>query len=168
MIACQENAARLFDSGDLVGIFPEGIRGSFTPYKRTYKLRDFAKSAFARIAIENQVPIVPCAVIGHAEIFPIIGRIDSSYVVKEFGWPYLPIAPMFPLAPIPLPSKWHVRFLEPIRVNDRYPPGAAEDPRVVREISGLVRQRIQAALDEMVARRRWIFFGSIFGHGSHG
>src|SRR5260370_16532619 len=114
VIASQENAAKLFAAGDLVGIFPEGIRGSFTPYKTTYKLRDFAKSAFAKIAIENQVPIVPCAVIGHSEIFPIIGRIDSSYVTKELGWPYLPIAPIFPLPPIPLPSKCPVPLLVPL------------------------------------------------------
>src|SRR5260370_12349213 len=53
VIASQENAAKLFAAGELVGIFPEVIRGSFTPYKSTYKLRDFAKSAVARIAIEH-------------------------------------------------------------------------------------------------------------------
>ena len=134
VIASQENAAKLFAAGDLVGIFPEGIRGSFTPYKTTYKLRDFSKSAFAKIAIENQVPIVPCAVIGHSEIFPIIGRIDSSFVVKETGWPYLPIAPMFPLAPIPIPSKWHVRVLEPVGMQG-LKPADAENVKLVRDSS---------------------------------
>src|SRR5260370_9085961 len=65
VIASQENAAKLFAAGELVGIFPEGIRGSFTPYKTTYKLRDFPKSAFANIPFENQAPIVPSPLSAH-------------------------------------------------------------------------------------------------------
>ena len=33
------------------------------------------------------------------------------------GLPYLPIAPMFPLASVPLPSKWHVRVLPPVALE---------------------------------------------------
>jgi 1-acyl-sn-glycerol-3-phosphate acyltransferase len=160
VIANQENAARLFASGNLVGIFPEGIRGSFTPYKTTYKLRDFAKSAFAKIAIENQVPVVPCAVIGHSEIFPIIGRINSSYVTKEFGWPYLPIAPMFPLAPIPIPSKWHVRVLDPVPMSG-LAPSDAENARLVREFSRYIQEIVQRNIDDMLPKRKSIFWGKV-------
>ena len=160
VIASQENAAKLFAAGELVGIFPEGIRGSFTPYKTTYKLRDFAKSAFAKIAIENQVPIVPCAVIGHSEIFPIIGRIDSSYVTREFGWPYLPIAPMFPLAPIPIPSKWHVRVLDPVSVRG-LSPSDAENAKLVRDFSRYIQDIVQRNIDDMRPRRRSIFWGKV-------
>ena len=160
VIANQENAAKLFAAGDLVGIFPEGIRGSFTPYKSTYKLRDFAKSAFAKIAIENQVPIVPCAVIGHSEIFPIIGRINSSYVTKEFGWPYLPIAPMFPLAPIPIPSKWHVRVLNPVSVQGLRP-ADAENARLVRDFARYIQDIVQRNIDDMLPKRKSIFWGKV-------
>ena len=90
VIASQENAQRLFAEEQLVGIFPEGIRGTFSRYRETYRLRDFAKTGFAQIAIVNRAPVIPAAVVGHAEIFPIIGRIDSSYVTREFGWPFLP------------------------------------------------------------------------------
>ena len=158
VIASQENAAKLFAAGDLVGIFPEGIRGAFTPYKSTYKLRDFSKSAFAKIAIENQVPIVPCAVIGHSEIFPIIARINSSYVTKEFGWPYLPIAPMFPLAPIPIPSKWHVRVLDPVSVRS-FRPADAENVKLVRDFSRYIQDIVQRNIDDMLPRRKSIFWG---------
>jgi len=160
VIASQENAARLFASGDLVGIFPEGIRGTFTPYKRTYKLRDFSKSAFAKIAIENQVPIVPCAVIGHAEIFPILGRIDSSFVTKEFGWPYLPVAPPFPLAPIPIPSKWHVRVLDPVGMQG-LKPADAENIALVRDFSRHIQAIVQRNIDDMLPKRKSIFWGNV-------
>jgi 1-acyl-sn-glycerol-3-phosphate acyltransferase len=160
VIASQENAELLFRDESLVGIFPEGIRGSFTPYKRTYKLRDFSKSAFAKIAIENQSPIIPAAVIGHSEIFPIIGRIDSSYITREFGWPYLPIAPMFPLAPVPIPSKWHVRVLPPVPLHG-LKPSDAENVRVVRDFSRYIQELIQHNIDDMVRRRKHIFWGRV-------
>lgn len=160
VVASQENAARLFAAGELVGVFPEGIRGSFTPYKTTYKLRNFSKSAFARIAIENQVPIVPCAVIGHSEIFPIIGRIDSSFVTREFGWPYFPIAPMFPLAPIPIPSKWHVRVLDPVPVSG-LSPGDAENAKLVSAFSRHIQDIVQRNIDDMLPKRKSIFWGRV-------
>ncbi len=160
VIANQENAARLFAAENLVGIFPEGIRGTFTPYKRTYRLRDFSKSAFVKIAIENQTPIIPCAVIGHSEIFPIIGRINSSYVTREFGWPYLPIAPMFPLAPVPIPSKWHVRVLPPVTLEGLRPEDA-ENVRLLREFSHYIQGIVQRNIDDMLPKRKSIFWGKV-------
>lgn len=161
VIANQENAARLFEAGNLVGIFPEGIRGAFSPYKQAYRLRDFSRTAaFAKMAIEHQAPIVPAAVVGHAEIFPIIGRIDSSYLTREFGWPYLPIAPMFPLAPVPIPSKWHVRVLPPVPFEG-LKPADAEDARLVKDFAGHVQQLLQANIDDMRSRRKHIFWGRV-------
>jgi 1-acyl-sn-glycerol-3-phosphate acyltransferase len=158
VVASQENATKLFDQGEIVGIFPEGIRGTFSPYKTTYKLRNFSKSGFARMAVENQAPVIPSAVIGHAEIFPIIGRIDSSWVVKELGWPYLPIAPMFPLAPIPIPSKWHVRVLEPVQLQG-LKPADAENDRLMKSFSDHIQHIIQVNIDDMLPRRKSIFWG---------
>ena len=161
VIASQENAARLFAEENLVGILPEGIRGTFLPYRETYKLRDFTRSAFAQIAIENQAPIIPAAVIGHAEIFPIIGRIDSAYLKKVTGWPYFPIAPPFPFLPVvPLPSKWHVRVLEPISLAGLSPEDARNE-RLTRDLSRYVQSVMQRNIDQMVARRKRIFWGRV-------
>ncbi len=160
VIASQENAARLFGREELVGIFPEGIRGSFTPYRRTYQLRDFAKSAFAKVAIENQAPIIPSVVIGHSEIFPIIGRINSSFAVKELGWPYFPIAPMFPLAPIPIPSKWHVRVLPPVPFEG-LTPADAENAKLVRDFARHIQNIVQSNINDMLPKRKNIFWGKV-------
>lgn len=160
VIASQENATRLFDQENIVGIFPEGIRGTFLPYKRTYKLKDFSRSEFARIAVENQAPILPAAVIGHAEIFPIVGRIDSGFVVKELGWPYLPIAPPFPLLPVPLPVKWHVRMLKPVPL-DGLKPADAENVRLMKDFSRHVQDIIQKNIDDMLPKRKSFLFGRV-------
>ncbi len=160
VVASGENARRLFAREELVGIFPEGIRGAFTPYKSAYRVRDFSKSAFVKLAIENQAPIVPAAVIGHAEIFPILARIDSSFVTREFGWPYLPIAPMFPLAPVPIPSKWHVRILPPVSLAGLRPEDA-ENAALVRDMSHYVQEIVQRNVDDMLPKRKSIFWGRV-------
>ncbi|MBK9166059.1 MAG: 1-acyl-sn-glycerol-3-phosphate acyltransferase [Bryobacterales bacterium] len=160
VIANQVNAERLFNDEDLVGIFPEGIRGAFSRRPYAYKVRDFARSAFAKIAIENQAPLVLSTVVGHWEIFPIIGRIDSTWFSKTYGWPYVPIAPMFPLAPIPIPSKWHVRVLPPIPVSGLRREDA-ENPRLVKEFANYVQAVMQRNLDDMRGKRRSIFWGRV-------
>jgi 1-acyl-sn-glycerol-3-phosphate acyltransferase len=160
VVASQQNATRLFEGENLVGMFPEGIRGAFTPYKSAYKLRDFSKSGFARMAIVNQAPVIPVAVVGHAEIFPIIARINSSLVTKTLGWPYLPIAPMFPLAPVPIPSKWHVRVLEPVPLQGLRP-ADADNAQLVQDFSRYIQDIVQKNIDQMVSRRKHIFWGRV-------
>lgn len=160
VVASQENATRLFEQESLVGMFPEGIRGTFTPYKQTHRLRDFTKSGFAEMAVRNQAPILPAAVIGHAEIFPIVGRINSGWVVKELGWPYLPIAGLFPLAPIPFPSKWHVRML-PVVPLQGLKPADAENPRLMKEFGRYIQNLVQKNIEDMASKRKHVLWGKV-------
>jgi 1-acyl-sn-glycerol-3-phosphate acyltransferase/nucleoside-diphosphate-sugar epimerase len=161
--ACQESADFILGNDGLLGIFPEGIHGAFTPYREAYRLQEFGRDAFVKIALRNRAPIIPFVTVGSVEIFPILGRIKWRFLTRYAEWPCLPITPTFPLLPLPLPSKWHTRFLPPIHVEDHYPPEAAHDRATVKAISLQVRARMQQAVDEMLKRRRSIFFGSTFG-----
>jgi len=163
VVASQTNANKLFARGELVGIFPEGINGAFRMFKGAYKIGEMSRNAFARMAIENGVPLIPAATIGHVEIFPILARVNSSFVVRHTGWPFLPITPTFPLLPIPLPTKWHIRYLEPVPISG-YAPSDATNPKVVNELAETVRDVMQRNIDEMLRRRKHIFFGNIFDH----
>jgi 1-acyl-sn-glycerol-3-phosphate acyltransferase len=165
VVACRENAERVLESGQLLGIYPEGIRGAFTPYRRAYRVGPSWRNDCVAIALRHRVPIVPFVTLGSAEIFPILGRIRSRRWKAYAEWPFVPITPTFPLLPVPLPSKWHTLFLEPMRVGDEYPPEAADDPAVVRAIGAELKDRIEHALDDLRRRRRSIFFGSIFRSG---
>jgi 1-acyl-sn-glycerol-3-phosphate acyltransferase/nucleoside-diphosphate-sugar epimerase len=162
VIACQENADRVLQDDQLLGFYPEGIHGAFTLYRHAYRLGKFGRNEFVKTALRNRAPIVPFVTVGSPEIFPIIGKIDWHWWKRLTQWPFFPIAPPFPLLPIPLPSKWHTQFLEPIHVEDQYGPEAAEDKAIVRMISRDVRDRMQAAVDAMLERRRSIFYGSVF------
>lgn len=157
--ASQENADWVLGRGELLGIFPEGIRGAFTRYKDAYRLRKFGRDEYVGMALRHRVPIVPFVTIGHAEIFPILAKIRWGWWERFSEWPCLPITPTMSL--IPLPSKWHTWFLEPVDLAG-YPPEAAEDRAIIQAISQSLQERLQTAIDAMLARRKSIFFGSIF------
>jgi 1-acyl-sn-glycerol-3-phosphate acyltransferase len=159
IVACQENAAWVLGNDELLGFFPEGIRGAFSMYRDAYRLKKFGRDEFVKMALRNRAPLVPFVTVGNAEIFPILGKIEWRWFKKYTEWPFLPIAPPFV---VPLPSKWHMRFLEPMPIHLLHPPEAADDPAVVRKISLEVRGRMEEALAEMLSKRRSIFFGSIF------
>ena len=167
IVACQDNADWVLERGGLLGMFPEGIHGAFTPYRTAYKLGKFGRDEYVKMALRNGAPIVPFVTVGSAEIYPILGRLDWKWVKRATEWLYLPLAPNFPFPGLPLPSKWHTRFLEPIHVERQYGPEAADDPAIVRQISREVRARMQTAIDEMLARRKSIFRGSVFQGSGH-
>lgn len=162
VIASQQSADRVLESDELLGIFPEGIHGAFTSYRNAYQLQEFGRDAFVKMALRNRAPIVPFVTVGSAEIFPILGKIKSRLWTRYADWPFIPLTPTFPLIPIPLPSKWHTQFLAPIHIEKDYPPEAVRDRSIVKAISLEVRTRMQQAVNDMLARRKSIFFGSIF------
>jgi 1-acyl-sn-glycerol-3-phosphate acyltransferase/nucleoside-diphosphate-sugar epimerase len=162
IIACQENADYVLSRDGLLGIFPEGVRGAFRMYRDAYALDRFGRSDFVRLALRHQAPIIPFVILGTAEIFPILGKIEWSWWKRNTGWPFIPITPTFPLLPVPLPTKWHLQVLPPMPTRDVYSPEAAENTAVVSRIGGAVRDRMQQVLNVMRRRRRCIFFGSIF------
>ncbi len=168
IIACQENADWVLGNDELLGMFPEGIQGAFTMYRDAYRLGKFGRDEYVKMALRHGAPIVPFVTVGSAEIYPILWRVDSRLVRRVAEWPFLPIAPNFPLPGLPLPSKWHTRFLEPLPVGRLHSPAAAEDPEVVRAISREVRARMEAAIQDMLARRKSIFRGAIFERGAAG
>jgi len=162
IIACQENADYVLGRDELLGVFPEGIRGAFRMYREAYVLDRFGRSDFVKMALRHGAPIVPFVILGTAEMFPIFGKIEWSWWKRNTEWPFIPITPTFPLLPIPLPTKWHLQVLPPMRVHELYSPDAADDVRVVGRIGNEVRDRMQQVLNAMRRRRRSVFFGSIF------
>jgi 1-acyl-sn-glycerol-3-phosphate acyltransferase len=158
-LACQEDAERLLASNQLVAVFPEGFKGLGKPYADRYKLQRFGRGGFVSAALRAQVPIIPTAIVGSEEIFPLIARAPG--VARLLGLPYFPITPLFPwLGPvgmIPLPSKWIIQFGEAI-ATDELGPGAADDPMIVFNITDQVRETIQQTLYALLVQRRSAFF----------
>jgi 1-acyl-sn-glycerol-3-phosphate acyltransferase/nucleoside-diphosphate-sugar epimerase len=164
---CRENADYVLQRDELLAFYPEGIQGAFRYYRGVYELGKFGRDEYVKFALRNQAPIVPFVTVGSAEIFPVLAKFNWRWWKEKSLWPCFPIAPPFPLFPLPFPTKWHTRFLEPLHIEHHYPPEAANDAAVVRAISQEVRRRMQDAIDEMLKRRTSLFFGSIFSSETH-
>ncbi|MET9559837.1 lysophospholipid acyltransferase family protein [Streptomyces tauricus] len=156
--ARMDNALRLLERGELVGVMPEGYKGLGKPFAERYRLRRFGRGGFAAAALRTGTPIVPCAVLGAEEIYPMVA--DARPVARLLGLPYFPITPTFPLlgplGAIPLPTKWTIRFGTPLP-TDHYAQDALEDPMFVHKLSDEVRDTVQDMLTEMVRERRSVF-----------
>jgi 1-acyl-sn-glycerol-3-phosphate acyltransferase len=158
-LAHTEDALRLLDSGELVGVWPEGFKGVGKHYRDRYKLQRFGRGGFVEVALRAQVPIVPVAIVGAEEIYPIVGNV--RWLARLLGFPYFPITWQFPwlgpLGLVPLPSRWTIEFGEPIDTTG-YGPEAADDPMLVFELVDRVRDTIQQMLYRNLVGRRSIFF----------
>jgi 1-acyl-sn-glycerol-3-phosphate acyltransferase len=152
--AAPANADALLRAGELVGVFPEGFRGIGKPFADRYQLQRFGRGGFAATAIRAGVPLIPCAIIGAEEIYPMLG--NAKKVADLLRLPYFPITPLFPwLGPVgmvPLPSRWIIELCPPVR-TDCYRPGDEADPAAVFDLSGRVRGTIQRKLDDLLAER---------------
>jgi 1-acyl-sn-glycerol-3-phosphate acyltransferase len=157
-VACNQDAEALLARGELVAVWPEGFKGIGKLYRDRYKLQRFGRGGFVTSAIRAGVPIIPVSIVGAEEIYPMI--YDVKTVARLLGLPYVPVTPFFPwlgpLGLVPLPSKWHIEFGEPIR-TDHFDRSDADDPMVVFELTDNVRETIQQSLYRILARRKNIF-----------
>ena len=153
--ASMETALPMLARGDLVAVFPEGLRGVGKLYRERYRLARFGRGGFVRLAREAQVPLLPVAVLGAEEIHPVIGKITRF--AEPLGIPYIPITPTFPwlgpLGLLPVPTKWTIQIGKPIAPPK---PGDEEGtPRVAEDVRGA----IDGMIADLLAQRRSILFG---------
>jgi 1-acyl-sn-glycerol-3-phosphate acyltransferase len=155
--ATPDAADRLLAAGDLLGVFPEGSAGARKPWRDRYTLVRFGRGGFVKVALRAGAPIVPCAIVGSEEASAGIAR--TGWLAERLGVPLLAANPALRLAPaaaLPLPSRWTLRFGEPIDVAG-LSREAADDPAVVNGLAERARAAIQSMLDEDVASRTSVF-----------
>jgi 1-acyl-sn-glycerol-3-phosphate acyltransferase len=149
-LACQPDAERLLGTGEVVGVWPEGYKGIGKPFDQRYRLQRFGRGGFVSAAVRARAPIIPTAIVGAEEASPMLA--DIRPLARMLGLPYFPVTPTFPwLGPaglIPLPSRWHIHFGEPISTDD-----LDEDPMLVFELTDRVRDDIQRSLYRLLTIR---------------
>lgn len=160
VLASLENGTRLLENEELVAVFPEGYKGAGKLFKERYRLARFGRGGFARMALQTQAPIIPVSIVGAEETY--ISLHKSETLARLTGFPYFPISPRFPwfgpLGLIPLPTKWYIDIGEPISLAE-YGPEAAQDPRLVSQLSDQVRNLVQEMLYDRLVQRNSVFFG---------
>ncbi len=140
------NLHRLLDDEDqLVLVFPETRQDRVKPLSSRYRLRSFERVEFVRLAADAGVPIVPVAILGSEEATPLVSGLGLLGRV----------VPLRVGIPVPLPARFRLRFLQPVR-TDRLREGPAGRST---ELAENVRALIQENLYEMVAARRSVWLG---------
>ena len=157
--AHRENAARLLSTGHLVGVFPEGRKAVLKPYSKRYQLGRFGRGGFVKLAYDADVEIIPCAIIGSEETYPVIN--NMQWLASRLGittWPITLTFPLLgPLGVVPLPSKWMIMFGEPIDPMKHL--SGADDDIGVHRLKEEVRTRIQWMIHDLLSRRESVWFG---------
>ena len=153
------NGRALLAAGELVGVFPEGLRGVGKLYRERYRLERFGRGGFARLALEEGVPLIPTAIVGAEEIHPVLAKVTT--LAEPLGIPYIPITPTFPwlgpLGLLPIPTKWTIEIGEPIVAAKNS--SLMSQPDSPTEVAEAVRERIDAMIARNLTRRRSIIFG---------
>jgi len=153
--ASMENALPMLARGELVAVFPEGLKGVGKLYRERYRLARFGRGGFVRLAREARVPLLPVAVVGAEEIHPVIGKITRF--AEPLGIPYIPITPTFPwlgpLGLLPVPTKWTIQIGAPVS-----PPQPGDEEGTSRTAEA-VRSSIDGMIADLLAQRRSILFG---------
>lgn len=142
-----KNGLKLLNDRQSLILFPEGEEGNFKPTRYRYRLRKFRRG-FVRLALQTGVPIIPVVVIGAEETHITLSQIRWA---KELFGIIIPV----PLNVIPLPAKWKIKFLPPIRLKQDL--DRASDLREVTAISRQIRHGLQEEIHKQLLRRRTIF-----------
>ena len=158
VLACRENALRLLEEDQLVGVFPEGTKGTRKLFRDRYKLARFGRGGFVEVALETRAPVLPVSVVGAEETHPILYK--PGWLAKALNVPYVPVTPTLPwlgvLGLVPLPAKFHIHFGKPLRFKEAARE-RARDFTVVHAVNGVIRSRIREGLTMLLSQRRSVF-----------
>lgn len=142
------NVGALLQRGELVATFPEGAMALAKPFHRRYQINRW-RIGFADLAIRYRVPVVPAAIIGSEESWPVLARVRSF---RWFGAPYLPIS-----IPIPLPARYYIQYGKPIYLDDGPEMEKPGDPKATERAAGRVRLALETLIEQSLRSRRRVF-----------
>ncbi len=142
------NVRRLLLRDELLVIFPEGVTGPAKPYRDRYRLQDW-RVGFAEHAIRFAAPVVPAAIIGAEESWPLLAKLP----LRMFGAPYLPI----PASPLPLPAHVRIVYGAPIELHRGHTAEDAADPELVARAAARVREALEALIAGALRARDGVF-----------
>ena len=117
----RDNVRALMRDHQTILVFPGGSREVFKRRGQQYQLLWRERMGFARLAIEQRYPVIPCAAVGADDMLDVIADVDTP-VYGEFarlskkvmGFPAPPVVRGIGLTGIPRPERLYFWFDEPI------------------------------------------------------
>jgi 1-acyl-sn-glycerol-3-phosphate acyltransferase len=164
--ASHENAHKALQSGAALLVYPGGDYEVHRPIWERNRVDFNGRKGFLRLAIEEDVPIVPVVAIGGQETALFLSRGETLARLlaldRVFRLKVLPISLALPwglnvgdmLGHIPLPAKITVETLPPIYLRERFGP----EPDIDAVYDHLI-DVMQDALDGLASERRLPLIG---------
>jgi 1-acyl-sn-glycerol-3-phosphate acyltransferase len=164
--ASHENARKALGSGAALLVYPGGDYEVHRPTSERNRVDFGGRKGFIRLAIAQNVPVVPVVSIGGQETALFLSRGERLAKLlaldKMFRLKVLPISLALPwglnvgdmLGHIPLPAKITIETLPPINLREEFGP----EPDVDEVYDHLVRL-MQDTLDALAAERRLPIIG---------
>jgi 1-acyl-sn-glycerol-3-phosphate acyltransferase len=164
--ASQENARAALEAGAAVLVYPGGDYDVHRPSWQRHRIDFGGRKGFIRLAIEQDVPIVPVVAVGGQETALFLTRGEQLArglgLDRLFRLKVLPLSLALPwginvgdmLGHIPLPAKITVEALRPINLHEEFGP----DPDVDEVYEHIVRL-MQETLEALAAERRFPVIG---------
>jgi 1-acyl-sn-glycerol-3-phosphate acyltransferase len=164
--ASPENARRALETGAALLVYPGGDHEVHRPSWERNRVDFAGRKGFIRLALEQDVPIVPVASIGGQETALFLTRGEQLAqllrVDRLFRLKVLPISLALPwginvgdmLGHIPLPAKITIETLPAINLRKEFGP----DPEV-QEVYDHVIRLMQDTVDALAAERRFPVLG---------
>jgi 1-acyl-sn-glycerol-3-phosphate acyltransferase len=140
VVGSHANVGHLLERGELIAVWPEGAAGIAKPVRERYHMNVWSVG-HAELALRHRAPIIPVAILGSEESWPVLGRIKG---LRRFGVPFLPV----PLTPFPLPLRHHILYGAPIALYDGLAPDAADDPVAVAHAASRIRLALGSLLHD--------------------
>lgn len=149
-------------------VFPGGVRDVFRPYTERHRIQLAGRTGFIKLALRENVPVVPIVAAGAHETFVVLGDAwPLLEALRSRGWP-VPEPPfadpadnVFPIylglpwgvgcgavPHLPWPARIRTRVCPPIHF-ERSGREALRDRAYVAACYERVRAQMQAALDEL-------------------
>ncbi len=136
-------AGSLLAQGNLVMVMPGGAPEAFKSTARAYDIYWRERTGFARLAIRQQVPVVPAACIGIDEMYTV--PFDMFELGRRFlGVRSIPLPIAWGVGPLPRRVKLDHYIGEPIHPG--VPAEAADDEAAVLEF----RDRVVASMETLI------------------
>lgn len=141
----RQNCINLLERGESVLVFPEGVKGIAKDSEDFYDMKKFGRGFF-RIALATGIPILPIAVVGAEEFYPLVWH--PLKLARKIGLPAMPLTPN--LVPLPSPVDIHVgeEFVIPKNLSADAPDNELD------EYINKIHNQIQTMLDHGLESRR--------------
>jgi 1-acyl-sn-glycerol-3-phosphate acyltransferase len=159
VVGSPETARELMRHNETILVFPGGGREIAKFKGEEYHLNWNGRSGFARIAVENDYPIVPAGLVGGDDVYKsliardsALGRLSQTISTKLTGRADMAMPLMRGIGPtlIPRPQRMYLRFGEAI---DTTKPARVSAENWVATVKKNTQESLEAILTDLLAVR---------------